>query len=217
MKVVQRPYNRPRRDADVLVVEPGRRTRPFSAPAGRRVGVTMSSESDAAAEWDALASALNAYGVNHVAPSQRVDAPRPPPADLFRRLALAASVRLQEAAIPLLLTHPRLAAAAQTGIEGLRGPIRDRAMRRYAAAAALQRMWRTRLATDLGLQPLIAPAYLDELGLPALDRDFGRATLRTLAAQEEELYGHDAWAGYTSLMDLFLAEVQLRGWGRARA
>ena len=90
-------------------------------------------------------------------------------------------------------------------------------MVRYVAAAALQRMWRTRLQTDLGPQPLIPPAYLDELGLPSLEDDFGQATLLALARREEERFGHDAWAGYTSLMDLFLIEIQLDGWGQPHA
>ena len=86
-------------------------------------------------------------------------------------------------------------------------------MRRYVAAAALQRMWRTRIELALRRRPLIPPAYLRELGLPPLEEDYGRAALRALSADEEARYGYDAWAGYTSLMDLFLSEIELRGWG----
>ena len=70
------------------------------------------------------------------------------------------------------------------------------------------------VAAELGLAPEHLVSYgphIAKIGLPALDEDFGRATLRALATQEEALYGHDAWVGYTSLMDLFLAEIQLRG------
>jgi hypothetical protein len=86
-------------------------------------------------------------------------------------------------------------------------------MRRYVAASALQRMWRTRIELALGPSLLLEPAYLDELGLPPLEDDFGCPTLRALASDEEQRYGYNAWAGYTSLMDLFLAEIELRGWG----
>ena len=170
-----------------------------------------------AREWDLLASALNRYGIDHVAPRRRLRANLPEGVELFRRLATARSVRLQEAIIPLLLTHPDLAPAARTAIDSLAGSDHDRAMRRYVAATALQRMWRTRLQQDLGPQPLIPVAYLDALGLPPLEEDFGRATLYALAQQEEALYGYNAWAGYTSLMDLILGEIGRRGWGRRRA
>lgn len=164
-----------------------------------------------------MATALNRQGIRHLAPRQRAGGRLATGAELFQCLAEASAVRLQEAAIVLLLTSPELAGEARVAIERLQGPARRRAMARYVAAAALQRMWRTRLLTDLGPQPWIAPAYLQELGLPELDGDFGRTTLRALCQQEEALYGHDAWAGYTSLMDLFLAEIQLKGWGRRSA
>lgn len=137
--------------------------------------------------------------------------------DLFVRLASARSVRLQESIVLLLLTHPDMATSARDAIAQLSGEVRTRAMHRYAAACALQRMWWTRLSTDLGPRPPIEPAYLDELGLPPLDLDFGRATLVALSNREEELYGYDAWAGYTSLMDLFLAELIDKSWGRRHA
>lgn len=126
-------------------------------------------------------------------------------------------MRLQEAAIALLLTHPDMASAARRAIAKLDGEPRVRAIRRYVAAAALQRMWRSRLALWLGPKPLIEPAYLDELRLPSLQADDGRATLWTLAAQEEARYGYDAWAGYGSLMDLLLAEMALSGWAEVGA
>lgn len=168
-------------------------------------------------DWDVLAAALNHYGIRHVAPQRRRRAESLAPEDLFYRLAQAPAVRLQEAAMALLLTHPELAHSAQAAIQRLEGVTQDRAKRRYVAAAAFQRMWRTRLETDLGPRPLIPAVYLDELALPPLDQDYGRATLRALAAQEEALYGFNAWAGYTSLMDLLLNEIQLRGWGTWRA
>lgn len=167
------------------------------------------------AEWDALARALNEQGVTYLAP---VDTPTEPvlvSEDLFARLAASRHVRLREAAIPLLLRRPELAASARRAIDRLAGDARLRAMLRYCAACALQRMWRTRLAEVLGPRPAIEPAYLDELALPSLDRDFGRATLAALSALEDERFGHDAWAGYESLMDLFLAELRY-GSGRAQ-
>ena len=168
----------------------------------------------AAAEWDVLATALDRWGVRHLAPHRRRRAgvPRTAP-DLFERLLVASEPRLRQAAVLLLLTHPELAADAQPAIDRLDGIDRDRAMRRYVAAAALQRMARTRIALSLGPQPLIPPAYLDELGLPPLDDEFGRATLLALSAQEEDRYGYDAWRTYRSLLDLFLTEARRRDWG----
>src|SRR5262245_59615461 len=96
-------------------------------------------------EWDLLASALNRYGVKHIAPQARVEANVPAGEELFRRLTLARSVRLREAAILLLLTHPNLDAAARSAIDHLSGDARLRAKYRYVVAAALQRMWWTRL------------------------------------------------------------------------
>ena len=69
----------------------------------------------------------------------------------------------------------------------------------------------------MGPQPSIAPGYLDELGLPPLEEDFGAATLRRLSKQEGIRYGYNAWNGYQSLMDMFLGQCRLRGWGRRRA
>ena len=166
-------------------------------------------------EWDRLAEALNRYGIRHVAPGGPPRGRIPSdPAELFSELDRASSVRLQEAVIFLLLTYPELAPAAQAAIEGLDGVRRDKAMRKYVAACALQRMWRTRIALALGPRPLIPPAFLDEFSLPSLEEDYGRATLLALAADEEACYGYHAWAGYTSLMDLFLREIELRRWGQ---
>ena len=74
-------------------------------------------------------------------------------------------------------------------------------------------MARTRIAQRLGPRPLIPPAYLDDLGLPALDEEFGRETLLALAYQEQERYGYDGWGTYLNLLDLFLGEMRGRGWG----
>ncbi len=171
------------------------------------------------AEWDHLAAELNRRGVRHIAPAGPTSGESDHLTDdeLFRRLWTRPDARLQEATIALLLTAPDLAPAARSAIEHLSGTTRDRAMRRYVAAAALQRLWRTRLLNAIGPSVLIPPDYVAELGLPPLDEDFGRTTLWTLSAREEELYGYDAWAGYTSLADLLLAEMTLAGWGKPRA
>ena len=168
-------------------------------------------------EWDTLATALNRYGILHVAPHVRSKNAVLQAEDLFRQLATARAVRLQEAIIPLLLTHPDLDAAARRAIESLAGDVRQRAMYRYVAASALQRMWMTRLQCDLGPRHAIVPAYLQELGLPPLEVDKGRATLVALSNREEAEYGYDAWAGYASLMDLFLSELVNPAWGRRDA
>lgn len=168
-------------------------------------------------EWDTLAAALNRYGIRHLAPHVRTRKPLPEGEELIRQLFSAGPVRLQEATIPLLITHPDLDVVAQRAIGSLNGKTRQRAMYRYVAASALQRMWITRLRGELGPCRLIAPAYLDELNLPSLDLDFGRAALVALSNREEAEYGYDAWAGYSSLMDLFLAEVVDPAWGRCDA
>ena len=168
----------------------------------------------AADEWDTLVTALNRWGVVHVAPGwRRADGVPRTARDLFERLALVGEPRLQQAAVVLLLTHPRLAADARSVIDDLAGVPRDRAMRRYVAAAALQRMAWTRIALRLGPQPALPPVYLDELNLPPLDEEFGRVTLLALAAQERVRYGYDAWGTYLALLDLFLTEIRRRDWG----
>lgn len=173
-----------------------------------------SSIADEAREWDMLTTALNRWGVLHVSPGRplQVDGPRTA-RELFVRLMTSAEPRLQQSVIFLLLTHPALAADARTAIGELRGVQRDRAMRRYVAAAAMQRMARTRIALRFGPRPLIPPAFRDVLDLPSLDKEFGRATLWKLADQEQERYGYDAWGTYCGLLDLFLAEIRRRGWG----
>ena len=165
-------------------------------------------------EWDTLVTALNRWGVVHVAPGRPGRGEPPETAtELFERLALAEEPRLQQAAVLLLLTHPRLAADALAAIERLSGVTRDRAMRRYVAAAALQRMARTRIALALGPRPLLPPSFLGELGLPSLDEAYGRETLLALAAEEQARYGYDAWCTYRALLDLFLNEIRRRDWG----
>lgn len=171
----------------------------------------------AAATWDALVDALRAYGVRHLTRGDgRWSGPPPPPEVLVDQLARSGDPRLRQAIIPLLLSHPSFADAARHAIEALPPAERDRARRAYVAAAALQRMWRTRLELALGPQPLIPPAYLDEFCLPPLDRAFGEDTLWALAADEEARYGHNAWAGYRTLAEQVLAEMAVGNWG-ARA
>jgi hypothetical protein len=165
-------------------------------------------------EWDLLATALNSLGVVHVGPrwTRRRGGPRTA-SELFDRLFRSPDPRLQQATIPLLLTYPELADEARVVIDRLEGVVRDRAMRRYVAAVALQRMARTRLEMQIGPRGLIPPAYLDELDLPELDEDFGRETLLALAEGETARYGYDAWGTYRGLLDLILSETRRRGWG----
>src|SRR6201988_5120525 len=83
-------------------------------------------------DWDVLTTALNDYGVIHVAPRRRrsVGAPRSA-TQLFERLVPSGEARLQQSAILLLLPQPGLADAASEAIQKLTGVARDRAMRRY--------------------------------------------------------------------------------------
>lgn len=169
-------------------------------------------------EWDILTGALNDYGVIHVAPIRRRSSGTPRSAtELFERLLTSREPRLQQAAIVLLLTQPALAKCACAAIQKLSGVVRDRAMRRYVAAAAMQRMARTRIAMQLGPQPDLPDYFVEDLGLPPLTHEHGRAALLELAQQEEALYGYDAWGTYLSLLDLFLAESRRAGWGHATA
>ena len=169
-------------------------------------------------EWDVPTTALNRRGIVHVAPGRvrRVGVPRTA-LELFDRLFRAHEPRLHQAAIPLLLTHPELSPDARAAIDGLSGDARDRAMRRYVTAAALQRMARTRIQLALGPSPLIPAEYHNELALPSLDDEFGRAALLALSDQEQTRYGYDAWGTYRGFLDLFLAEIRRHGWGRRRA
>jgi len=166
-------------------------------------------------DWDTLATALNDRGVLHVAPARerRSNAPTST-GELFERLVTSPEPRLQQAAVLLLLTHPDAADQARAVVERLAEVQRDRAMRRYVAAAAMQRMARTRIDLQIGRRPEIPPGFIDELGLPPLDTEFGRDTLIELARQEEALYGYDAWGTYRALLDLFLAESRRAGWGK---
>ena len=167
-------------------------------------------------EWDTLVSALNDHGVVHVAPRRRRRSGLPGSASaLFEQLLTSREPRLQQAAIILLLTQPALAGSAIEAIHNLTGATRDRAMRRYVAAAAMQRMARTRIAMQLGPQPDLPEQFMQELGLPSLADEYGRSALFELARQEETLYGYDAWGTYSSLLNLFLAESRRAGWGRA--
>jgi hypothetical protein len=160
-------------------------------------------------EWERLVASLEDYDVRHLSPGVGVDERTTiEPEELLFQLATAQAVRLREAWIPFLLRHPDLAPAAQRALARLDGDLRERAMRRYVVAAALQRLWRSRLSWTLGPQPLLPPAYLDELGLPSLELDFGRETLRAVAMDEERRWGHNAWDGYATLMDTFLAEIE---------
>jgi hypothetical protein len=176
----------------------------------------VSGESRAVAdlEWDVLTTSLNRLGIVHLAPQRpRKRGASRTAVGLFERLFRSSEPRLHQATVFLLLTHPLLASSARDAIDRLEDTERDRAMRRYLAAAALERMARTRVETRLGPRELIPPAYLDELGLPSLDEEFGRATLLALAADEQARYGYDAWATYWALLDLFLAEIRRREWG----
>jgi hypothetical protein len=165
-------------------------------------------------EWDELTTALNRWGVLHVAPGAPWQNGVPRSATgLFARLWRSRDPRLQQASVVLLLTHPDLAADARAAIAHLEGVTRERAKRRYLAAAALQRMAKTRIAMRLGPRPLIPEAYLDDFGLPPLDKEFGRETLLALAKQEQGRSGYDAWGTYRTLLDHFLNEIQRRNWG----
>jgi len=168
-------------------------------------------------EWDLLTTALNQYGIRHVAPGAKPKGPLPKSEELFFHLATSHAVRLRQAMILMLITHPDLDADARQAIERLGGDLRTKALYRYVAACALQRTWRTRLATDLGPRRPIQPVYLDRLALPPLDQDAGRATLVALSNQEEDSYRYDAWNGYTALMDLLLSELGDPRWGKVHA
>jgi hypothetical protein len=165
-------------------------------------------------DWDELTTALNRWGVLHVAPGVPSDVGVPSSAtELFGRLWRSNVPRLQQAGVVLLLTHPELAEEARAAIRDLDGVSQERAKWRYVAAAALQRMAKTRIAQRLGPRPLVSEAYLDEFGLPPLEKEFGRETLLALAKQEQDRFGYDAWGTYRTLLDHFLGDIRRRDWG----
>ena len=180
------------------------------------VTISQLTERDpAATEWDHLTAALNQWGILHVGPGAPVPVADLSARELVSRLLRSAEPRLHQAVVPFLLTHPEMASDAQAAIATLPEPERDRGMRRYVAAAALQRLARTRIALALGDQPLLPPAYVSDLGLPSLDAEFGRETLLALSEQERQRHGYDAWGTYLGLFDLFLTEIENRrlDWG----
>ncbi len=178
----------------------------------------VAARSEIADHWDTLTTQLNRWGIIHAMPAAETSTPGMiAPSDLFERLARSLDPRLQQAVIPLRLTHPRLAADAEAAIDRLGGPLRDCAMRRFVAAAAMQRMARIRIALQLGPLPLLPPSYVDALALPPLDQGSGRAALLALAREEEARYGYDVWGTYRTLLDLFLAESRRPSWGHRAA
>lgn len=185
--------------AAALAAEPGL----GGAPAAERSGHDPAS-------WDILAAALNARGVRHVAPASRgIRPPRIDDEELYAALFRSPDPRLQEAAIGLLLVRPMSAVDAERAISRLDGALRDRAARRHTTAAALQRLWRTRLVDALGPHVLIGAVYASELGAPPVDEDFGYRTLAAVARGEQERYGYNAWDGYHSFAGVFLAHLEM--------
>lgn len=178
--------------------------------------VSADERTDLDREWDGLTSALTRYGVLHLPPGREVADALPTPRALFTRLANAPQPRLRQAVVFLLLTRPELAHAAVAAVRTLSDGARDLAMRRYVAAAALQRMARMRIEERLGPQPLLPPEFLSALALPSLDDDHGEHTLWELSRQEEARYGYDAWGTYRRILELFLAESRRREWGQRR-
>jgi hypothetical protein len=165
-------------------------------------------------EWDELTTELNRWGVLHVAPGMpHASQVSLSATSLFGRLWKSMDPRLQQAGVVLLLTHPELASEARAAIRDLEGVPQERAKWRYVAAAALQRMAKTRIALRLGSRPLLSEAYLDELGLPSLDKEFGRETLLALAHLEQDRFGYDAWGTYRALLDHFLSDIRRQDWG----
>ncbi len=182
----------------------------LGAPVVSRKECTTSKPS----ERTILVSALNKLGLVYLDSSEDVTTGLPEGQELFSRLWNSDDARLRQAPVLLLLTHPDLAPAAQASISALTGKVADLAKRRYVAACACQRMARTRIQMQLGASPLLPPLYLEELALPTLDERFGRMTLYTLAGQEQDRYGYNAWGMYLSLLDLFVSQSRIRGWGK---
>jgi hypothetical protein len=169
------------------------------------------------ASWDALAAAARARGLPTIAPSG-VQAHGPDVTDdeLFARLWASSDPRLRDAGTALLVVRPDLAGAAAAALRRVTGDARARAETGYAAAVALQRFWRPRLRQALGEQPLIPAGPVTHLGLPGAEASFGQDMLLELSRREEAARGYDAWAGYESLADQLLAELDVHSAGRHR-
>lgn len=160
-------------------------------------------------EWDALVADLAAYGVDHLW-QNRAPANEPRSAEaLFAALFESSSPRLHQASAALLLVRPDLAPAAQRAILGLPALPRDRAMRRYMAAAYLQRIARSRLRSLFGDQPELPTTYAAELNLPDAEARFGEHALEVLSDEESRRYGYDAWGTYWRLLETVLRQAEL--------
>ncbi len=182
---------------------------------GRGYGTSSAVET---ATWQRIVESLRAHGVRHLslleAPS---DAPPLPLPELVDEVLRASDPRLRQSLVPLLLTHPDYGPLVRERIDRLPADLADRAKRLYVVAAAAQRMWRSRLEWILGRQPLLAPAYEEDLQVPDLDQAYGRAAFLAVADDEEARYGYNARAGYEALIDQVLAEMDVGNWGAGDA
>ena len=131
-------------------------------------------------DWDTLAAALRARGVDYLAASEGQGEPLDDET-LIASLATHDQPRLVQALIALLMLHPELAPL----VPALRGRLTPASevelLAHYMAAVYLQSMWRVRLDHYLPPTPDLPDYFSAELGLPdALDL-YGKAGLYALA------------------------------------
>ena len=169
-------------------------------------------------EWDLLSTALTRYGI-HVA--RPVDVPVgaiPWGRHLITRLLGSRSLRLQEAAVLLLATHPHLVPEAHAvvrdagGLHPSGGLAQIRAAHRYVAASALRRG----ILTDTGDRGRTAALFgreiLEDLNFITNEEAPDLGTLDEIAKREDGRYGYErASIAYCALTRLLIgAQTETR-------
>lgn len=150
---------------------------------------------------DHLVAALHARDVCYLAPTPTGDEPELSDEQLMTGLAASKDGRARFALAGLMLRHPELAEAVArlASDPALSDPVRAELRKQYAAAAYLQRMWRTRLALCLGVKDTLIPErFTRELNLPPADDMFGERGLRELCDRSP----FNDWSSYEQVVDL---------------
>lgn len=167
-------------------------------------------------EWDGarerLAAALREYGIRFLAGGDeaRADATRLSPTALIAGLASHPDPRLHLALTALFLLHPDWAAYVVGVVATLDDAAAVELKARYMAAVYLQRLWRTRLGFYLGDFQTLPDLYSRELGLPPVDKRFGKTGLVALAewhARHSE-YPFNRLASYQKALELLVGQLR---------
>lgn len=132
-----------------------------------------------------IVESLRHYGVG-VLVCESGDAPPPVPVELSElviRMTTSREPRVRDALICLFLMRPETATLVASICQRVDPEVARLIQIRYTAAAALERLWRSRLRR-VSLMPDLCSA---ELGVSNVDTEHGRAALRELAEKERAL------------------------------